>query len=79
SELLESICESFEAHRLTYYLTDLAARFHRYFNLGVKDAANRIVTGDMNLSVARLALVAGVRIVLRNGLNLLGVSAPDKM
>jgi arginyl-tRNA synthetase len=79
TELLDSICRSFEAHRLTYYLTELAARFHRYFNLGIKDGDNRIITDDLNLTKARLALVAGVRIVLRNGLNLLGVSAPDKM
>lgn len=79
SGLLDNICETFEAHRLTYYLTDLAARFHRYFNLGVKESENRIITGEINLTRARLALVAGVRIVIRNGLNLLGVSAPEKM
>ncbi len=79
TELLDSICNSFEAHRLTYYLTELAARFHRYFNLGIKDGSNRIITGDRQLTKARLALVAGVRIVVRNGLNLLGVSAPEKM
>ena len=79
TELLDSICESFEAHRLTYYLTDLAARFHRYFNLGIKDSNSRIITNDINLTRARLALVAGIRIVIRNGLNLLGVSAPEKM
>jgi arginyl-tRNA synthetase len=79
SELLESICDSFEAHRLTYFLTDLAAKFHRYFNLGIKDSENRIITGDINLTKARLALISGVRIVLRNGLTLMGVSAPEKM
>ena len=77
--LLDGICESFEAHRLTYYLTDLAARFHRYFNLGIKDSNNRIITDDINMTKARLALVAGVKIVIGNGLSLLGVSAPDKM
>ncbi len=79
TELLDSICKSFEAHRLTYYLTDLAARFHRYFNLGIKDGGNRIITEDLHLTKARLALVAGVKTVIRNGLNLLGVSAPEKM
>ena len=79
TELLDSICKSFEAHRLTYYLTDLAARFHRYFNLGIKDGGNRIITEDLQLTKARLALVAGVKTVIRNGLNLLGVSAPEKM
>ncbi|MGD9158208.1 MAG: arginine--tRNA ligase [Desulfobacteraceae bacterium] len=79
TELLDSICRSFEAHRLTYYLTDLAANFHRYFNLGIKDGGSRIITDDPDLTKARLALVAGVRTVIRNGLNLLGVSAPEKM
>ncbi len=79
TELLDSICETFEAHRLTYFLTDLAARFHRYFNLGVKDSENRIITNNIGLTKARLALISGVRIVLRNGLSLLGVNAPEKM
>ena len=79
TELLDGICDSYEAHRLTYYLTDLAARFHRYFNLGTRDSENRVITDNINLTKARLALAAGVRIVIRNGLNLLGVSAPEKM
>ncbi|MBN2420336.1 MAG: arginine--tRNA ligase [Deltaproteobacteria bacterium] len=79
TELLDGICKTFEAHRLTYYLTDLAALFHRYFNLGIKDGGNRIITDDLSLTRARLALVAGVRIVIRNGLKLLGVNAPEKM
>ena len=79
TELLDSICYSYEAHRLTYYLTDLAACFHRYFNLGTRDSENRVITDNINLTKARLALAAGVRIVIRNGLNLLGVSAPEKM
>ncbi len=77
--LLDSICLSFEAHRLTYYLTNLAAQFHKYFNLGTKKPENRIITGDHMISRARLALAESIRIVIQNGLNLLGVSAPEKM
>jgi arginyl-tRNA synthetase len=77
--LLNEICVSFEAHRLTYYLTDLAAQFHKYFNLGLKTSENRIVTGDIALSQARLVLADAVRIIIRTGLDLLGVSAPEKM
>jgi arginyl-tRNA synthetase len=77
--LLEDICLSFEAHRLTYYLTELAAQFHRYFNLGTKIPENRIVTADRNLSQARLVLAEGVKIVINTGLNLLGVNAPERM
>ena len=77
--LLEDICASFEAHRLTYYLTELAARFHRYFNLGTKIPENRIVTSDKSLSQARLFLADAIRIVIYNGLKLLGINAPEKM
>jgi arginyl-tRNA synthetase len=77
--LLNEICISFDAHRLTYYLADLASQFHKYFNLGIKNSENRIVTSDTGLSQARLILVDAVRIVIKTGLNLLGVSAPEKM
>jgi arginyl-tRNA synthetase len=77
--LLNEICLSFDAHRLTYYLTDLAAQFHKYFNIGLKASEHRIVTGDLELSRARLILADAVRIIIKTGLNLLGVSAPEKM
>jgi arginyl-tRNA synthetase len=77
--LLNEICTTFEAHRLTYYLTDLAAQFHKYFNLGLKNSENRIVTADIPLSQGRLILSDAIRIVIKTGLNLLGVSAPEKM
>ena len=77
--LLEDICRTLEPHRLTYYLTDLAASFHRYFNLGTKHPDHRIVTDDMDLSQARLILAEAVRLVIAKGLDLLGISAPEKM
>ncbi len=77
--LLGDICVSFEAHRLTYYLTELAAQFHKYFNLGTKIPENRIVTRDKTLSQARLVLAEAVRSVLSIGLDLLGIRAPEKM
>jgi arginyl-tRNA synthetase len=77
--LLKDICVSFEAHKLTYYLTELAAQFHRYFNLGLKVPGNRIITDDITTSQARLFLVDAIRIVTFNGLKLLGIRAPEKM
>ena len=77
--LIEEISKSLEPHRLTYYLTDLAALFHRYFNLGTKMPDHRIVTNDRQLSQAKLLLAEAVRVVIANGLKLLGISAPDKM
>ncbi len=77
--LLEDICKTFEPHRLTYYLTELASSFHRYFNLGTKIPEHRIVSKDTALSQARLFLAEAVRIVLYNGLKLLGITAPERM
>ena len=77
--LMEDICRTLEPHRLTYYLTDLAASFHRYFNLGTKISRNRIVTSDRELSQARLFLIEAIKTVIANGLRLLGISAPGKM
>ena len=77
--LLEDICKTFEPHRLTYYLTELASSFHRYFNLGTKIPEHRIVCQDIALSQARLFLAEAVRIVLYNGLELLGITAPERM
>lgn len=73
SSLVEEIAIDLAPHRLTYYLTELAANFHRYYN------KYRIVIEDRNLSIARLSLSAAVKIVIKNGLDLLGVSAPEEM
>jgi arginyl-tRNA synthetase len=77
--LLEEISRTLEPHRLTYYLTDLAASFHRYFNLGTKTPEYRIVTNDRETTHARLFLADAVRCVIANGLGLLGISAPERM
>jgi arginyl-tRNA synthetase len=77
--LLEEISRKSEPHRLTYYLTDLASMFHKYFNLGTKEAEKRVVGADPSTSRARLFLAEAVRTVLYIGLNLLGISAPERM
>ncbi len=60
-------------HKIAFYLQGLASSFHSYYK------ANRVVTEDAKLSSARLFLCECVRIVLSNGLGLLGVSAPERM
>lgn len=60
-------------HRIIRYLLDLAALFHSYYN------AHRVITDDQELSQARLALLAGVKQVVKNGLRLVGVEAPERM
>jgi arginyl-tRNA synthetase len=58
---------------VTFYLRDLASLYHSYYD------AERILVDDPAVKQARLALVAATAQVLRNGLNVLGVSAPQKM
>ncbi len=77
--VLVEVCKSLEPHRLTYYLTELASSFHRYFNMGTKLPEHRIITPERELSQARLTLAEGVRIVIANGLRLLGIGAPQRM
>ncbi|MBF0154366.1 MAG: arginine--tRNA ligase [Magnetococcales bacterium] len=72
-EVVEGAALAHEPHRLAYYLQELAAHFHNYYN------ATRILDEDPALRGARLQLVAAVRQVIANGLKLLGVSAPEKM
>lgn len=62
-----------EPHRVTFYLMELAQAFHAYYN------KQRVISDDAELSRARLYLVTGVKKVIRNGLTLLGVSAPEQM
>lgn len=63
----------FEPHRIPYYLTQLASSFHAYYN------KYRILSPDFDLTQARLYLVAALKVVLENGLDLLGISAPERM
>lgn len=72
STLLQA-SQNLEPYRIVEYLRELAAAFHKFYSL------HRVVTEDQELTNARLLLADGVRIVLRNGLELLGVSQPQKM
>jgi arginyl-tRNA synthetase len=64
---------SLEPHRITFYLQNLAGIFHSYYN------KYRFISDDLALTDARLTLAKGVQIVLKNALDLLGVSAPEVM
>jgi arginyl-tRNA synthetase len=72
-ETVHDTADACEPHRLTGYLERLAELFHRYYN------QHQIVVEDDDLARARLALVRIVRVILRNGLDLLGVTAPERM
>jgi len=72
-DMLAAAAADFAPHDVTFYLRELAAAYHSYYD------AERILVDDERLKAARLALVAAVAQVLHNGLAVLGVSAPAKM
>ncbi|OOG54880.1 arginine--tRNA ligase [Polaromonas sp. C04] len=72
-EMLGAAAQDFAPHDVTFYLRDLAATYHSYYD------AERILVDDEAVKLARLALVAATAQVLHNGLAVLGVSAPAKM
>jgi len=72
-EVVEAAADEHAPHAIAFYLKDLAGDFHSFYN------AERILVEDAALCGARLALCLAVRQVLRNGLAILGVSAPDSM
>lgn len=72
-EIIYSAATHYEPHTLAYYLRDLANEFHGYYN------ASQFIVDDKQARNARLALVDACKQVFFNGLQLLGVSAPEKM
>jgi len=71
--IFEGAALSHEPHRITFYLQELAGLFHPYYN------KFRVLTDDAKLSAARLALCEAIRIVLKDGLGILGLRTPEKM
>jgi arginyl-tRNA synthetase len=72
-EVVEAAATSHEPHQLTHYLRELANDLHTYYN------AHQFLVDDEGLRDARIKLILAVREVLRNGLGLVGVSAPEAM
>jgi arginyl-tRNA synthetase len=72
-EIVEHAALSRAPHALVHYLRDLANTLHTYYN------AEQFIVDDAGLRNARLTLVLAVQTVIRNGLTLLGVSAPETM
>jgi arginyl-tRNA synthetase len=78
--IVESAAASREPHRVAFYLFDLAAAFHAYFNLGNDRPERRVLmVNDPNLTQARLYLANGIGQIIRNGLSIMGVSAAEEM
>ena len=78
--LVEAAAEAHEPHRIAFYLYELASALHGQWNRGKDLPQLRFINADRpDLTLARLALVYGVQLVIRAGLAILGVGAPDEM
>jgi arginyl-tRNA synthetase len=73
NDVLEESVRELEPHRMAFYLLDFAGEFHRYYN------RHRVIVDDAELSRARLLLIENVQMIIRRGLEILGVGAPTKM
>ena len=72
-DVLENAAKNMEPHRITYYLIELAGKFHSYYN------TTRVLQEKRDLASARMLLVHVIKEIIREGLNILGVSAPSRM
>lgn len=72
-DMVKNAALDLEPHRIIFYLMALAGQFHSYYN------KNRVISDDSGLTKARLWLAEGIRIVFKNGLQLVGVDAPEAM
>jgi arginyl-tRNA synthetase len=72
-DVIEGSARSLEPHRITFYLLNLVGKFHSYYN------KTRVLKNDVELTLARLLLLDMLQKVIKSGLNILGVSAPEKM
>ena len=71
--MIEGAARELAPHLIAFYLKDLAGEFHGWYN------AERMLVDDEDLKLARVALAAAIRLVIRNGLAILGVSCPQSM
>ena len=72
-EIVEKSARALEVHRISHYLLDMVSRFHGYYS------RHRVISDDKALTLARLSLLDAIRITIRNGFELMGISSPEKM
>ena len=78
-EVVEDAVRLLEPHRIPYYVQDLATAVHRFYHAGNERSEHRVVVDDVDLTRARLELCRAARHTLKTALDLMGVSAPDRM
>jgi arginyl-tRNA synthetase len=71
--VLESAARSYEPHRITFYLQELAKMFHSYYH------KHKVITDNIETTKARLALCLAIKTVMKDALGILGVTSPEKM
>ena len=76
---LEISTTKLEPHRITFYLYELATLFHSYWNMGKENSQLRFISEDKSFIPSRLILLQALGIVIKNGMNILGVSTPSRM
>ncbi len=77
--VIEGAAIKLEPHRISYYLLELARKFQSYYSKGNKEPAYRFLSDDQERTLAKCYLLKNIQIVLKNGLDVLGISAPDRM
>ena len=78
--IVEQAAKHYEPHRIAYFLQELAGEFHSFWSHGSADANMRfIIEGNIPLTTARLALVRATAVVLKSGLEIIGVEAMEEM
>ena len=78
-KIIESASNKLEPHKIPFYLYELSTLFHSYWSKGNEDAAFRFIENGNLKRLEILVLINLIAIVIRNGMNILGVSLPDKM
>ncbi len=78
-EVVEDAARLLEPHRIPYYVQDLATAVHRFYHAGNEKSEHRVVVDDPDLTRARLELCRAARHTLKTALDLMGVSAPNRM
>ncbi len=72
-EMMDDVLESLEPRSIANYLQSLATAFHKFYT----DC--HVITDDISLSQARIALITATKYIIVEGLNILGISAPERM
>ena len=76
---IDAACSKLEPHRIPVYLYELASEFHSYWNLGKQQPKKRFINEQKDISPDKLVFLKSVSIVIKSGMDIVGVETPDKM